>query len=57
MYAVLNLKVDQIATGKTLNGKDKVICATCRLCGLHQQTGFTDGIRLGLRMAQELDNE
>jgi len=46
----------QSMTGKTLKEKDEVIYATCRLCSLHQQTGFTDGIRLGLRMAQELNN-
>ena len=42
-------------TAKTLKEKDEVIYATCRLCSLHQQTGFIDGIRLGLRMAQELN--
>ena len=47
----------QSMTGKTLKEKDEVIYATCRLCSLHQQTGFIDGIRLGLRIAQELDNE
>ena len=46
----------QSMTGKTLKEKDEVIYATCRLCSLHQQTGFIDGIRLGLRMAQELNN-
>ena len=46
----------QAMTGKTLKEKDEVIYATCRLCSLHQQTGFIDGIRLGLRMAQELNN-
>ena len=42
-------------TGKTLKEKDEVIYTTCRLCSLHQQTGFIDGLRLGLRMAQELN--
>ena len=41
-------------TAKTLKEKDEVIYATCRLCSLHQQTGFIDGIRFGLRMAQEI---
>ena len=45
----------QSMTGKTLKEKDEVIYATCRLCSLHQQTGFIDGIRLGLRLAQELN--
>ena len=44
----------QAMTGKTLKEKDEVIYTTCRLCSLHQQTGFVDGIRLGLRLAQEL---
>ena len=45
----------QAMTGKTLKEKDEVIYATCRLCSLHQQTGFIDGIRLGLRLSQELN--
>lgn len=46
----------QTMTGKTLKEKDEVIYATCHLCSLHQQTGFIDGIRLGIRLAQELDS-
>ena len=46
----------QAMTGKTLKEKDEVIYATCRLCSLHQQTGFIDGIKLGIRLAQELDS-
>ena len=45
----------QSMTGKTLKEKDEVIYATCRLCSLHQQTGFIDGIRLGLKLSQELN--
>ena len=45
----------QAMTGKTLKEKDEVIYAICRLCSLHQQTGFIDGIRLGLRLSQELN--
>ena len=41
-------------TGKTLKEQDEVIYATCRLCSLHQQTGFIDGIQLGIRLASEL---
>ena len=44
----------QAMTGKTLKEKDEVIYATCRLCSLHQQTGFTDGIRIGFHLADEL---
>ena len=45
----------QSMTGKILKEKDDVIYATCRLCSLHQQTGFIDGIRLGLRLSQEVN--
>ena len=45
----------QSMTAKTLKEKDEVIYATCHLCSLHQQTGFIDGIRLGLKLAQELN--
>lgn len=45
----------QTMTGKTLKEKDEVIYATCRLCSLHQQTGFIDGIHLGLCLSQELN--
>ena len=46
----------QAMTGRTLKEKDKVIYATCRLCNLHQQIGSIDGIKLGLRLSQELNN-
>lgn len=45
----------QSMTGKSRKEKDEVIYAACRLCSRHQQTGFIDGIRLGLHMAQELN--
>ena len=46
----------QAMTGKTLKEKDDVIYATCRLCSLHQQTGFVDGIRIGIRLAWECND-
>ena len=38
---------------KTLKEKDAIIDLTCNLCRLHQQSGFIDGIRLGIKFAQE----
>ena len=67
-YYELNCKADtdevkqafdelyQTMAGKTLKEKDEVIYATCRLCSLHQQTGFIDGLRLGLKLSQEINN-
>ena len=45
----------QSMTGKTLKEKDEVIYATCRLCSLHQQTGFIDGIKIGIQLMKELE--
>ena len=45
----------QSMTGKTLKEKDEIIDKVCNLCRLHQQTGFIDGIRLGLRLSQEIN--
>ena len=39
---------------KPLKEKDAIIDLTCNLCRLHQQSGFIDGIRLGLQLAQEI---
>ena len=44
----------QSVTGKTLKEKDEVIYATCRLCSLHQQTGFIDGIKIGIQLMKEI---
>ena len=40
---------------KTLKEKDTIIDLVCDLCRLHQQSGFIDGIRLGLRLFEELN--
>ena len=42
--------------GKTLREKDEVIYAVCRLCCGHQQSGFVDGVNMGLRLLQGLNN-
>jgi hypothetical protein len=41
---------------ETLREKDEVIYAVCRLCRSHQQTGFVDGVKLGILLSQELNN-
>ena len=40
---------------KSLKEKDTIIDLTCNLCRLHQQSGFIDGIRLGLCLSQEVN--
>ena len=44
----------QAMNSKTLREKDEVIDTVCRLCGLHQQTGFIDGIKIGMKLMEEL---
>ena len=39
---------------KSLKEKDAIIDLVCDLCRLHQQSGFIDGIRLGVRLTQEI---
>ena len=44
----------QAMTGKILREKDEIIDTVCRLCSLHQQTGFIDGVKIGVKLAGEL---
>ena len=46
----------QSMTGKTLKEKDEIIDTVCNLCRLHQQSGFTDGIRIGIHLINEVNN-
>ena len=41
---------------KSLKEKDVIIDLVCNLCRLHQQSGFIDGIKRGIRFAQELSD-
>ncbi len=44
----------QAMTGKAHREEDQILDAVCCLCRLHQQTGFADGVQLGIRLTQEL---
>lgn len=39
--------------GKPLREQDEVVYATCALCRSHSEAGFIEGIRVGMRLAQE----
>lgn len=39
--------------GKPLREQDEVVYATCALCRSHAESGFIEGIRVGMRLAQE----
>lgn len=41
--------------GMTLQEVDRVIYPVCTLCSRHQEQGFIDGVRVGVKLARELD--
>ena len=45
LYAAMN--------GKTLREIDQVIYPVCTLCRDHEKTGFREGVKVGIRLAQE----
>ena len=42
---------------KTLKEKEASIDLVCDLCRLHQQSGFIDGIRVGIKLQKEIGVE
>ena len=45
LYAAMN--------GKTLREMDEIIYPVCTLCRDHEKTGFQEGVKVGIRLAQE----
>lgn len=41
--------------GKTLREMDEILDPVCRLCGSHEKTGFIEGVKVGVRLAREID--
>ena len=41
--------------GKTLQEMDQIIYPVCALCRDHEKTGFQEGIKVGIRLAQEVN--
>lgn len=39
--------------GKTLREMDEIIYPVCTLCRDHEKTGFEEGVKVGIRLAQE----
>lgn len=40
--------------GQPLREMDKVIYTVCTLCRDHERSGFVDGIKIGIRLSDEL---
>ena len=47
LYAAMN--------GKSLREMDEILYPDCTLCRDHEQAGFEEGIKVGLRLAQEIN--
>ena len=41
--------------GKTLREMDQIIYPVCTLCREHEKVGFQEGIKVGIRLAQEVN--
>ena len=44
----------RLMNGMELRKMDKIIYPVCKLCRDHERSGFIEGIRIGIRLAQEL---
>ena len=44
----------RLMNGMELRGMDKIIYPVCRLCRDHEKSGFVNGIRIGIRLEDEL---
>ena len=45
----------QLMNGKPLNEIDEIIYAVCTLCRDHEKVGFNEGVKVGMRLAKELN--
>ena len=48
------IELYQQMNGMTLRDMDKVIYPVCKLCRDHEKTGFIEGIKIGVILANEL---
>ena len=46
----------QLMNGRALKEIDEIIYVVCSLCRDHEKEGFIEGIKVGIRLANELDN-
>ena len=45
----------RLMSGKSLKEIDEIIYAVCTLCRDHEKAGFVEGVKVGMRLAKELD--
>ena len=47
----------QVMDGMPLREMDKIIYPVCTLCRDHQRSGFVEGVRVGVKLKQELEEQ
>lgn len=45
----------RLMNGMELRDMDKIIYPVCKLCRDHERSGFIEGIKIGIRLAHELN--
>lgn len=60
LYDNEQIKADFIVLYQQMHGMplkevDKVIHAVCDLCRDHEQSGFVEGVKIGIRLAKEIE--
>ena len=46
----------QLMNGKPLQEIDEIIYAVCTLCRDHEKAGFVEGVKVGMRLARDLND-
>ena len=46
----------RLMNGKPLNEIDEIVYAVCTLCRDHERAGFVEGVKVGMRLAKEVNN-
>ena len=44
----------RVMNGMELREMDKIIYPVCTLCRVHQRSGFVEGVKVGLRLSEEI---
>ena len=47
----------RVMNGMELREMDKIIYPVCTLCRDHQRSGFVEGVKVGIRLSEELAEE
>lgn len=46
----------RLMNGMSLRDMDKIIYPVCTLCRDHERSGFTEGVKIGIKLFKEINN-